>query len=311
VALAPNQVPPGVRPPSITLDEKTSEGKLEFDLPANTPAGSYSFSLVGTTQVSYARNPQAVKEAQDRKAAVDKIATERGAAAKAAAEVKTAAEKQVVDMAAALEKARQAAQQAAKAAEEAAAKLKAAEEAKAGAEKQMAEAEARAKAAADAKAAAEKAAAEADAKAKEAQEVQKAVDKQLADATNQAKPQNVNVAAASPTVTLKVTDAPITLAAKAPAAGKPGTSVETPLTVNRLYGFADAVVIKAKPTSAEKDFKIADVTIPKETAEGKLVIEIGPEAKPGSYAFNVQATAKFNGQDLSVSQTVTLTVEAK
>ena len=141
--------------------------------------------------------------------------------------------------------------------------------------------------------------------------MQKTVDKQLADATNQAKPQNINVAAASPTVTLKVTEAPITLAAKAPAAGKPGTSVEVPIAVARLYGFADAVVVKAKPTTAEKDFKVPDVTIPKEAAEGKLVIEIGPETKPASYTFNVQATAKFNGQDLSVTQTITLAVEAK
>ncbi|MEX0977567.1 MAG: hypothetical protein WDZ48_01870 [Pirellulales bacterium] len=82
------------------------------------------------------------------------------------------------------------------------------------------------------------------------------------------------------------------------------------LKINRLYGFADAVTIKTKPTSAEKDFKIADVTLAAGAADGKLAIEIGPDAKPGSYSFAVQAIAKFNGQDLSVSQTVTLSVEA-
>ncbi|MEX0977566.1 MAG: hypothetical protein WDZ48_01865, partial [Pirellulales bacterium] len=205
IALVPNPLPPNVKPPSITLDEKTAAGTLEISLAPNTPPGTYSFSVLGTTQVNYARNPEAVKEAQDRQAAVDKIVAERTAAAKTATDAKTAAEKQAADMTAALDKARQAAQGAAKAAEDAAAQAKAAAEAKAAADKAMADAEAQAKTAAEAKAAADKAAAEADAQVKEAAAVKQTVDKAVTDATNQAKPKGINIAAPSPTVTLKVT----------------------------------------------------------------------------------------------------------
>ena len=309
ITLAPSRLPPNVKPPSITLDEKTAEGKLEIALAPNTPPGTYSFSLLATTQVSYARNPEAVAEANARKAAVDKIAAELAASAKAATEAKAAAEKQAADMAAAMEKARAEAATATKAAEEAAAKARAAAEAKAAADKAMAEAAAHAKAAADAKAAAEKAAAEADAKAKQAAETQKAVDKQVADATNAAKPKNINVAAPSPTVTLKVTEAPIAVEAAPPAEAKAGTTVEVPLKLNRLYGFADVVQVKTT-TSDDKDLKVADLSVPADQSEGKLSVEIGPEAKPGNYTLTVQATAKFNGQDLSVSQTVPLVVAA-
>jgi Bacterial pre-peptidase C-terminal domain len=309
IVLAPNPLPPNVKPPSITLDEKTTEGKLEITLAPNTPPGTYSFTVLGTTQVNYARNPEAVKEATDRQAAVDKIVAERTAVAKTATDAKTAAEKQAADMTSALEKARQAAQAAAKAAEDAAAQAKVAADAKAAAEKAMADAETQAKAAVDAKAAAEKVAVDADAQVKEAAAVKQTVDKAVTDATNQAKPKAINVAAPSPTVTIKVTEAPITLEAAAPPAGKPATTVEVPLKINRLYGFADAVTIKSKPASAEKDFKVADVTLAADAAEGKVAIEIGPETKPGNYDFAVQAIAKFNGQDLSVTQTVTLTIE--
>jgi hypothetical protein len=258
--------------------------------------------------VLYARNPEAVTEATARKTAVDKIVADRAAAAKAAADAKAAAEKQAADMTAAVEKARQAAAAAAKAADEAAAKAKEAASAKAAADKAMADAEAQAKTAAEAKAAAEKTAAEADAKAKEAAEVQKVVDKAVADATNQAKPKAINVAVPSPTVTLKVTEAPITLEVTPPAAAKPGTTVEVPLKIARLYGFAEAVTIKTK---AEKDFKVPDVTLAADAAEGKLAVEVGAEAKPGTYNFTVDAAFKFNGQDLTVSRSVAVVVEAK
>ena len=53
--------------------------------------------VLGTTQVNYSRNPEAVKEATDRKAAVDKIVAELAAAAKAATDAKAAAEKKAAD----------------------------------------------------------------------------------------------------------------------------------------------------------------------------------------------------------------------
>jgi len=56
-----------------------------------------------------------------------------------------------------------------------------------------------------------------------------AIDKLVADTTAAAAPKNVNVSVPSTVVTLKVTDAPVTLEVTPPAAGKPGTTLEVPL----------------------------------------------------------------------------------
>ena len=249
--------------------------------------------------------------ATERKAAVDKIVGELAAAAKGAADAKAAAEKKAADMTAAMQKARELAQVADKAAQEAAAKAKAAAEAKAEAEKAAAEAEAQAKAAADAKAIAEKAAAETEAKSKEAAAVQQAVAKAVTDATNKAKPANINLAAPSPTVTLKVTPAPITM--NVPPAGstvKQGATLELPLAIGRLYGFGDAVQIKTKLPGGLAGVKVADVSIPAGAAEGKLVVEVAKDPPVGTHKLGVTAVSKYNGQDLSVEQSVNITIEA-
>jgi hypothetical protein len=295
VTMSPFPLPPGVKPPVLTLDDKTAEGKLDMALAANTPPGAYTFTLTATSPVSYARNPEAVAEATARKGAVDKIAGELAAAAKTTADAKAAAEKAAADMTAAMEQARLANEAAAKELAAAQAKVEAAKVAMATAEAQM-------KAAAEAKAAAEKAAADADAQAKSAAEVQKAVDKQVADATAAAAPKNVNVSVPSTVVTLKVTEAPVTLEVTPPAAGKPGTTLEVPLKIARLYGFADVVAVAVKPVGEAPGLKTADVSLPAAQADGKLAVEIAADTKPG--------TAKFNGQDLSVTKTVPVVVEA-
>jgi hypothetical protein len=311
VALARSSMPPNAQPTNLSLDPNTATGNLEIKLPANVPVGTFTFSVLGTTQVSYSRDPEAVKAATDRKAAVDKIVTDLDGAAKAAVAAKAVAEKKAADMDEAVKKARETAQAAEKTAQEAAAKAKVAADAKAAAEKAAQEAAVTAKAAAEAKVAAQKAGADADAKLKEAAAVQQAVAKVLTDATNKAKPANVNVAAPSPTVTLKITPAPITMSAM-PAAPtvKQGTTLEIPLAITRLYGYADPVQVRAKLPGGVKDLKIAEATIAAGEVQAKLVLEAGKEATPGKQTINIQAVSKFNGQELSVAQDVEVTVEA-
>ena len=309
VVLAPVPVPTNVKPVNVTLDDKTAEGKLEIALPANVPEGTYSFSIVGATQVNYARNPEAVAAATARKAAVDKIVAESAAAAKTATEAKAAAEKQAVAMAEAMKKAAAAAAAADKAAQDAAAKAKTAADAKAAALKAMAEAQAQAKAAAEAKTAADKTAADADAKAKQATDVQAAVAKAVEAATKAAAPKNINVAVASQTVTLKVTPAPITLNQTPPGTVKQGSKLELPVSITRLYGYADPVQLKTTVPANAKGLTVADATIAKDATDAKLVLEIAPDAAPGTFTLSVQATSKFNGQDLSVAGDVAVTVQ--
>ena len=310
VVMAPSSLPPNVRPSTVTLDANASAGNLEINLPPNVPVGTYTFSVLGTSQISYSRDPEAVVAANERKAAVDKIVGELAAAAKAATDAKAVAEKRAADMTAAMQKARELALAADKAAMDAAAKAKAAMEAKAAADKAMADAEVQAKAAADAKIVADKAVADADAKSKEATAVQTAVAKVVTDATNKAKPANINLAVPSPTVTLKVTAAPITMAL-APAATtvKQGATLELPITIARLYDFADAVQVKTKLPAGVAGIKIAEVAIPTGQTQGKILIEVAADATPGTHAINVQAIAKYNGQELPAVQDLAVTVE--
>ncbi|HEV3004192.1 MAG TPA: PPC domain-containing protein, partial [Pirellulales bacterium] len=83
VALAPYGLPPAVQPQNITLDGNTASGTLTLNLQANAPVGTYSFYLLGTTQVSYRRNPEAAEAAAKRKADVERLFTDAMAQAKA------------------------------------------------------------------------------------------------------------------------------------------------------------------------------------------------------------------------------------
>jgi len=126
----------------------------------------------------------------------------------------------------------------------------------------------------------------------------------------QANPQNRNVGAPSTTVTLKITPAPISMAVS-PAAFtvKQGAKLEIPVTINRLYGFADPVPLKAKLPDGVSGFNVPQIAIAQGQNQAALVIEAAAGATPGQHKVSVQAIPKFNNQDLPVLQDVTLTVE--
>jgi len=252
------------------------------------------------------------------------------AAAQRAAEAQKAAEKTLADANAALAAAQQAAQAAGealakdannaglqaakqnadKAAEEAAGKAKAAADAKAVADKAAADAAAQSKTAADQKTVADKAAADAEQKSKEVVAVQQSVNQIATDLANRAKPANFNVGAPSTTVTLKITAAPVTITVAAPAAAlKQGAKLELPVTINRLYNFGDAVLVRVQVPGGVGGLNIPQISIAAGAGQGNLAIEAGAGATPGTHTLLVQAVPKFNGQDLVVEQPIQLVVE--
>jgi hypothetical protein len=91
---------------------------------------------------------------------------------------------------------------------------------------------------------------------------------------------------------------------------KPGAAAELPIAVSRLYDYADPVQLKTTVPGNAKGLKVADAAIAKDQSAGKLMVEAAPDAAPGTYTLSVQATAKFNGQDLPVTQSVAVTVES-
>ncbi len=208
VALSAVGLPPNV--PAVaqaTVAADKAAGEIEIKLPNNAPLGVYSFFVLGVTDVSYARNPEALAAALERKAALEKIAADETAAAKAAADAKAAAEAKLNETTAASQKATEAVKVSEKnsvdaqaAAAAAATKVTEAQtalgkdstnqaliDAKQAADKAAEEATAKLKVAVDAKAAADKAAAEAAEQLKLATDAKPVADKAAADSDAKAK----------------------------------------------------------------------------------------------------------------------------
>lgn len=184
-------------------------------------------------------------------------------------------------------------------------------EAKAAAEKALADATAKAKQAADEKTAAEKLAVEADAKLKAANQAKTQADQEANRIKNQAQPRNVNFGFPSSPITIKVTPAPMTIAALPAARVKQGEKTEVPITINRLYGFTDQVRANAQLPGGVNGLNFQQLAIAANQNEGKLAIMASPDATPGKHDVRLQFNLQFNNQGLQVVETMSLEVEKK
>lgn len=290
-------LPPNVQPQPLTFDGNTNEGKFAVQINPQAPLGDFSLYLQAQTTAAYRRDVPAAEAAAKAKADIEKLATDLGAASQAAETAKQAAVKAASDADAAVKAAQ-------------AAKQQATGDAVAAADKALAEAEAKLKAANEAKAAAEKAAADAAALAKTAAELKPAADKRAADAANAAAPKDVQLFWPSTSTVIKITAAPITMAATAPAAAiKLGAQGELPVKLTRLYGFNEAVQVQAVLPGGVQGVTIAAVPVPAGQAEAKLIVQAAANATPGTHAITIKAIAPFNGQQLTVEQTVSVVIE--
>lgn len=91
--LAPASVTPGINVGGLALDANTSAGMLTVALAPDAPVGDFTFHLHCTSQVSYARNPEAAAAARERRTALEKIQTDAVASANAARDAKATAER--------------------------------------------------------------------------------------------------------------------------------------------------------------------------------------------------------------------------
>jgi len=272
----------------------------------------------------------AAKAAAERQAAASKLAEQSKAAAGEAEKAVQAATAQVTQAAAAVQAAAEqlAAAQAAAAAsqDDAAARDSAAaaetaksqaDAAKVEAEARKAEAEAALTAARDAaaKAEAERISAEEAAKAASArlaqvQELKKAADKQLEDAKKANQPKDVNFTTVSTPIQLRIVPSPIRLESSSAALDvKPGTSVELPVTVERLYGFTEAIDLKLELPSGVSGLSVADAKLAGDQPTGKLEIVAAADATPGEHRATLRATAKFSNINVQTTLPVMLRVE--
>ncbi len=263
------------------------DGELELDVTEKAPLGTLTFHVTGDVDISYVRNPERVKRAQDEQKRIDALAVELAAEAKKSSEEKTKAEKDAVDAQAAV------------------AKLKAGGLAEA----PVKEAEDKAKAADEAKAKA----VEAD---KKLQELVKAADaakkewaEELKKATESAKEKKIKVWFASLSVPLEVVASPVTLKTATDAVTiKAGEKADVAVDVVREFGFADEV--KLEMSGGNAPVKVAAVTAAGNQAQVPVALTTEKTAKPGTYTLTLRGSLKFNAKALTVDKVLQVTIEA-
>lgn len=254
----------------IMLPANQDTAEFTITVPNYVPPGTYSFFVSGVGTVSYARNPEKLQSAETRLAAIEKIVADNDARLKATLAAQAAAAKALSD-----------AQTAKK----------------------------DTKTATAAKAAADKVVAEADQRAKQDAAFLQTFRQEVSKLRDQSKATDLRISAASTRVTMKITPAPFELRlASANVSVKPGARVEVPLTIQRLYGFADPVQVQCLGTSNISGLN-APVAIPAGKSDGRLVIEVPASASPGTYTATVQASSPYKGQALTVKQDLTLVIE--
>ena len=280
----------------LKLEAKATEGRLALDLRNRNNnkfrPGTFTFLIQADTKVKYRRESQAnVKAEQERKRA-EQHAAELAERAKAADQARAEAEKALAAAQSQLDS------------------LETSDEA---AGVSPAEAFARFSSAAETKAAAEIALSLAQAKAEAAQAASEAAQKAKDAAVKRAKgaePKDLDVTFYSTPVTLKITEAPITLSVDAGAATlEAGAKLELPVTIQRLYDYAESVEIRLVLPKDLEGVKAEVVTIAKDKDRAVLVIEAAPETSTGRHELTVQARLKLNGQDLQVNRKVTVQIE--
>jgi hypothetical protein len=259
---------------------------------------------------------QAAQQAAERlRVAQEALATATQAAQQAAAEAAAAQAqadqaKAAADADTANAELAAAAATAAQAATDAATRARTAEEARVAAQAAADQAATDAAAAEAQRVAAEQAAAAAASRLQQATAAQQAAAQEAQNAANAANPQGIGVFVPSTTITLKITPAPVEMAAAAPGGPLPqGQQIELPVAITRLYGFNEQVELSVEPPRGLEGVQVAPVAIPAGANEAKLVVQAAANATPGDHVLRVKARMNFNGQGLEIEQLVTIAIQ--
>lgn len=281
------------------VDQLKAQADADSRAAAEAKAAADRAAAEAVAAVQQATNQQnAAQQASDQAAAAAKAAADAAAQAKAAA----AASPTDANL-----------QNAAKAAETAAAdaatKAKVAADALAVAEKALTDAQAKAKTADEAKMLAEKKATDAAQRAQVGAQLQNETNQRAQQLMQAAQPRDFNVPVVSTPITVKITPGPVTVNPVPALTVKQGEKVETMLAIARLYNFNDQVTFTVALPPGVGDLSIPNVAIPGGQAQIPLVITAGANATPGEHKLKLQAILNLNGQQLTLEQPITLTVQ--
>lgn len=310
VAFTVLDLPPNTAPDALAFDPNTNEGNLGLMINAGAPVGTYTISLQSQTTIGYKYDVRGAELAAAAKTEFDAVVTALTTASQAADVAKQAADAAATQTAteaqAAAEKATQA--KAASDGDANNADLKKASDEAAAASATAAD---KAKVAAEAKVAADKAAADAAALLKMATDFKAVVDKRAADTAAAAQPKDLAIVQSSTPITFTIKPTPVNVVVGAQPAFKQGTKIELPFTVERKYGFADAVQVEVLLPGGATGVVTANISVPAGQNEGKLAFDANAEAAVGEHAVRLRTTVTFNGQGVQFEQTFPLKVESK
>ncbi len=288
-----------------------AEKKVQVDkIAAEASAAAKAATAAQTT----AKNA-ATAATNAEKTAMEKLAAANTALEQATAAVKTATTQLNQAKAAAAAKPQDttlaaAATAAQKAVTDANTKSKTATVAVEAARKAATEATAQAKVATDASQEADQKALAATERSKLATELKTKTDQLATDTANAAKPAKKNFPVISTPVTLKITDAPITLTiAKPQVTVKQGAQVEMPVTIARRYGFTPAVTFSVVLPTGVTGVSAPNAQVPANQTAGKVTITAAANATVGSHAATLRASMTLNGQNVTIDQPIQLTLQ--
>ncbi len=138
-----------------------------------------------------------------------------------------------------------------------------------------------------------------------------AADKRLADTQKANAPKDIDIAVVSTSIRVRIVETPLVVTpGQADTAVKAAETIQLPVSIERKYGFAEAVELTVTLPDGVAGISVAKITIPKDQSEGTLEIVTTDKATVGEHAVTIQAAGTFNKISVTAKGEVKLKVEA-
>lgn len=139
-----------------------------------------------------------------------------------------------------------------------------------------------------------------------AKQAKDAAAKRAEEAKKNAEPRELDHVFLSQPIVLHIEDGPLRFTPPASMEFAPGEAGDFPVKFERRHGFTGPVDLTLSPPEDQKIFEPASVTVAKDAGEATLAVQVAAEAKPGSYEATLEAKLEFNGQELKISEPISL-----
>ena len=148
-------------------------------------------------------------------------------------------------------------------------------------------------------------------KQKRVDAVKAAADKRVVDTKKANEPKDIDIAIVSTPIRVRIVETPLVVTpGQADAAVKAAETVQVPVSIERKYGFAEAVELTVTLPGGVAGVTVAKVSIPKDQNEGTLEFVTTDKATVGEHAITIQAAGTFNKINVTAQGELKLKVEA-